>query len=91
MVPQLLYLKNIACLCLLDPLILSQLCNRMPSPMGESAVDCGRVSSMPSVSFTIGRKIFKLSPQEVRCDPKLSRTSFAFLEVAILLDFELVV
>ncbi|KAG6695327.1 hypothetical protein I3842_09G093000 [Carya illinoinensis] len=42
----------------------NELCNRMPSPMGESAVDCGRVSSMPSVSFTIGRKIFKLSPQE---------------------------
>ncbi|XP_041023257.1 aspartic proteinase-like [Juglans microcarpa x Juglans regia] len=42
----------------------NELCNRMPSPMGESAVDCGRVSSMPSVSFTIGGKIFELSPQE---------------------------
>ncbi|KAE7995380.1 hypothetical protein FH972_000187 [Carpinus fangiana] len=42
----------------------NELCDRMPSPMGESAVDCGKVSSMPSVSFTIGGKVFELSPQE---------------------------
>ncbi|XP_062161470.1 aspartic proteinase [Alnus glutinosa] len=42
----------------------NELCDRMPSPMGESAVDCGKVSSMPSVSFTIGGKVFDLSSQE---------------------------
>ncbi|KAI3456479.1 hypothetical protein Pfo_013142 [Paulownia fortunei] len=42
----------------------NQLCERLPSPMGESAVDCGSISSMPSVSFTIGGKVFDLSPQE---------------------------
>ncbi|KAH0985916.1 hypothetical protein GBA52_013093 [Prunus armeniaca] len=42
----------------------NELCERMPSPMGQSAVDCGRLSSMPSVSFTIGGKVFKLTPNE---------------------------
>ncbi|KAG8482067.1 hypothetical protein CXB51_027060 [Gossypium anomalum] len=42
----------------------NQLCDRMPSPMGESAVKCGSLSSMPTVSFTIGDKVFDLSPEE---------------------------
>lgn len=42
-----------------------QLCERLPSPLGESAVDCGKLSSMPKVSFTIGGKVFDLSPNEV--------------------------
>ncbi|KAL3635442.1 Cyprosin [Castilleja foliolosa] len=32
--------------------------------MGESGVDCGVLSSMPNVSFTIGRKSFDLSPEQ---------------------------
>ncbi|XP_057962427.1 aspartic proteinase-like [Malania oleifera] len=43
---------------------INELCDRMPSPMGESAVDCESLSSMPSVSFTIGGKTFDLSPEE---------------------------
>lgn len=43
----------------------SQLCERLPSPMGESAVDCSRLSTMPSVSFTIAGKTFDLGPEEV--------------------------
>ncbi|KAK7859914.1 aspartic proteinase, partial [Quercus suber] len=42
----------------------NELCDRVPSPMGESSVDCGNISNMPTVSFTIGGKIFDLSPQE---------------------------
>ncbi|XVF87769.1 hypothetical protein PTKIN_Ptkin18bG0147300 [Pterospermum kingtungense] len=42
----------------------NELCDRMPNPMGESAVDCGSLSSMPNVSFTIGDKDFDLSPEE---------------------------
>ncbi|GLT29419.1 hypothetical protein SLA2020_042900 [Shorea laevis] len=42
----------------------NELCDKMPSPMGESAVDCGSLSSMPTVSFTIGGKVFNLSPEE---------------------------
>ncbi|CAL1412850.1 unnamed protein product [Linum trigynum] len=41
-----------------------ELCDRMPNPMGESAVECGSVSSMPTVSFTIGGKVFDLRPEE---------------------------
>lgn len=33
--------------------------------MGESAVDCGGLSSMPNVSFTIGGRQFDLAPEEV--------------------------
>ncbi|KAL6990754.1 Aspartic endopeptidase [Sarracenia purpurea var. burkii] len=42
----------------------NELCDRLPSPMGESAVDCGSLSSMPNVSFTIGGKVFDLAPEE---------------------------
>ncbi|OMO64833.1 Peptidase A1 [Corchorus olitorius] len=42
----------------------NELCDRMPSPMGESGVDCGSLSSMPTVSFTIGGKVFDLAPEE---------------------------
>lgn len=45
-----------------------QLCSRLPSPMGESAVDCGGLSSMPNVSFTIGGRVFDLSPEQVWCN-----------------------
>ena len=42
----------------------NQLCERLPSPMGESAVDCGSLSTMPTVSFTIGGKTFDLAPEQ---------------------------
>ncbi|CAK9179316.1 unnamed protein product [Ilex paraguariensis] len=42
----------------------NQLCERLPSPNGESAVDCSNLSSMPSVSFTIGGKVFNLPPKQ---------------------------
>lgn len=42
----------------------NQLCERIPSPMGESAVDCSSLSSMPSIAFTIGGKTFNLSPEQ---------------------------
>lgn len=42
----------------------NELCNRLPSPMGESAVDCNSLSSLPNVSFSISGKIFSLTPQQ---------------------------
>eukprot|EP00257_Ricinus_communis_P026729 XP_025014143.1 cyprosin isoform X3 [Ricinus communis] len=44
--------------------ILNYLCDRLPSPNGESAVDCSSLSSMPIVSFTIGGKAFKLTADQ---------------------------
>jgi len=43
---------------------LNQLCDRLPSPNGESVVDCDQVSSMPTVSFSIGNKTFSLTPDQ---------------------------
>ncbi|KAE9457909.1 hypothetical protein C3L33_10200, partial [Rhododendron williamsianum] len=43
---------------------INELCDKLPSPMGESAVDCGSLSSMPSISFTIGGKVFDLAPEQ---------------------------
>ncbi|THU70655.1 hypothetical protein C4D60_Mb08t27260 [Musa balbisiana] len=43
---------------------INELCDRLPSPMGESAVDCGALASMPGVSFTIGGKVFELQPEQ---------------------------
>ncbi|PON91933.1 Aspartic peptidase [Trema orientale] len=42
----------------------NQLCERLPSPMGESAVDCDGLSTLPNVSFTIGGKTFELTPEQ---------------------------
>ncbi|KAG4945933.1 hypothetical protein JHK82_041983 [Glycine max] len=42
----------------------NELCEKLPNPMGPSSVDCGKLSSMPIVSFTIGGKVFDLSPEE---------------------------
>ncbi|KAL8474301.1 hypothetical protein ACS0TY_030943 [Phlomoides rotata] len=44
---------------------INQLCDRLPSPNGQSAVDCSVLSSMPNVSFTIGGKPFVLTPEQV--------------------------
>lgn len=43
-----------------------QLCERVPNPMGQSSVDCNRISKMPPVSFTIAGKEFELRPEEVK-------------------------
>ncbi|KAH9331461.1 hypothetical protein KI387_003569, partial [Taxus chinensis] len=43
---------------------LNQLCERLPSPNGESLVDCDQLSSMPNVTFSIGSKKFKLTPDQ---------------------------
>lgn len=42
----------------------NELCEKLPSPMGESAIDCNNLARMPSVSFTIGGKIFELTPEQ---------------------------
>ncbi|CAI9304016.1 unnamed protein product [Lactuca saligna] len=42
----------------------NELCDKLPSPMGESAVECSSLSSMPNIAFTIGDKIFELSPEQ---------------------------
>ncbi|XP_042385221.1 aspartic proteinase oryzasin-1-like isoform X2 [Zingiber officinale] len=41
-----------------------ELCERLPSPMGESSVDCAALDSMPVISFTIGAKKFNLKPEQ---------------------------
>ncbi|OVA16625.1 Peptidase A1 [Macleaya cordata] len=42
----------------------NQLCESLPSPMGESVIDCNSISSMPNVSFNIGNKPFVLTPEQ---------------------------
>lgn len=43
---------------------INELCESLPNPMGESIIDCDRISTMPNVSFTIGDKIFNLTPEQ---------------------------
>ncbi|CAM6068565.1 unnamed protein product [Sphagnum tenellum] len=40
------------------------LCEHLPSPNGESLVDCNSLSSLPNVSFTIAGKLFDLTPEQ---------------------------
>ncbi|XXG67822.1 hypothetical protein AAC387_Pa06g1079 [Persea americana] len=42
----------------------NRLCDRLPSLKQESLVDCSKVSSMPTISFTIGGKTFPLTPEQ---------------------------
>ncbi|KAJ4969296.1 hypothetical protein NE237_015997 [Protea cynaroides] len=42
----------------------NELCDSIPSPDGESVIDCNSVASMPNVSFTIGDTIFNLTPEQ---------------------------
>uniref|UniRef100_A0A0V0HIJ1 Putative ovule protein n=1 Tax=Solanum chacoense TaxID=4108 RepID=A0A0V0HIJ1_SOLCH len=42
----------------------NQLCEKIPSPMGESAIDCNSISSMPDITFTIKDKAFVLTPEQ---------------------------
>ncbi|KAI8025251.1 Aspartic proteinase A1 [Camellia lanceoleosa] len=42
----------------------NQLCEALPSPNGESAVDCNSLSKLPNVTFTIGSKDFTLTPEQ---------------------------
>jgi phytepsin len=43
-----------------------QLCERLPSPNGESTVDCHQISKMPNLAFTIANKTFRLTPEQVK-------------------------
>lgn len=42
----------------------NQLCESLPSPMGESAVNCNSLATLPNVSFKIGSKDFTLTPEQ---------------------------
>ncbi|KAK6915733.1 Saposin B type, region 2 [Dillenia turbinata] len=42
----------------------NELCESLPSPMGESVINCATISTMPTVKFTIGGKLFSLSPDQ---------------------------
>ncbi|XP_031248530.1 aspartic proteinase-like [Pistacia vera] len=42
----------------------NQLCESLPSPMGESVIDCNSMVNMPNITFTIGDKPFKLTPEQ---------------------------
>ncbi|KAM0947544.1 putative phytepsin [Dioscorea sansibarensis] len=42
----------------------NQLCEKLPSPMGESTVDCDKIAEMPDISLTIGSKTFTLTPEQ---------------------------
>lgn len=42
----------------------NQLCESLPSPSGESVINCNDISKMPNISFTIGDKQFVLTPEQ---------------------------
>lgn len=43
---------------------INQLCEKLPSPMGESVIDCNSIPSMPNITFTIDDKAFVLTPEQ---------------------------
>jgi len=44
--------------------LLKKQCANVPSPQGESAVDCDKVSSLPNVDVKIAGKVFTLTPEQ---------------------------
>lgn len=59
--------------------------------MGESVIDCDSLSTLPSVSFTIGGKVFDLKPEQVRYvrSCSVSSTSGLFPGKNIFFNFHL--
>lgn len=49
--------------------------------MGESAVDCAQLSTMPTVSLTIGGKVFDLAPEEVLILNYLRQDSYHVMNI----------
>jgi len=45
-------------------LVLDELCNLLPSPNGESIIDCSLLPTLPNVAFTIGGTTFELTPDQ---------------------------
>jgi phytepsin len=43
---------------------LNRLCDHLPSPKGESVIDCSKLPEMPNVAFTIAGKPLSLTPQQ---------------------------
>jgi len=44
--------------------VLDQICDLLPAPNGEAAVDCAKVSGLPKLGFTIAGKSFELTPEQ---------------------------
>ncbi|XWS14310.1 hypothetical protein CRYUN_Cryun36dG0111200 [Craigia yunnanensis] len=42
----------------------NKLCDNLPNPTRELAVDCGKIPNMPTVSFIIGNQSFHLTPEQ---------------------------
>ncbi|XP_062143911.1 aspartic proteinase-like isoform X1 [Alnus glutinosa] len=42
----------------------NELCESLPSPSGESVIECDSISNMPDIAFTIGNKSFVLTPEQ---------------------------
>ncbi|KAL8545320.1 hypothetical protein ACS0TY_005485 [Phlomoides rotata] len=42
----------------------NQVCEHIPSPGGESLIDCNEMPNMPNVTFTIGEKSYVLTPEQ---------------------------
>ncbi|XP_039071350.1 aspartic proteinase-like [Hibiscus syriacus] len=42
----------------------NKLCDTLPNPTTQLAVDCAKIPTMPTVSFVIGNKSFDLGPQQ---------------------------
>jgi len=45
-------------------IVLDQICNLLPSPNGESIVNCSAISTMPNIAFNLGGKAFVLTPNQ---------------------------
>lgn len=43
---------------------LDQLCNYLPSPMGESVIDCNLIPTLPYLTFSIGGQTLAMSPEQ---------------------------
>jgi len=44
---------------------LEEVCNFLPSPEGESTVDCSKISQMPNFEVVISGQTFVLTPEQV--------------------------
>jgi phytepsin len=63
-------------------LALDSICDLLPNPTGESMVDCSKISSMPTIVFTLNGQPYPLAPHDYVLEVSMEGESICLLGFA---------
>lgn len=58
-----------------------KLCDKLPSPMGESTVDCSKVPTLPNLDLEISGKTFTLTPEDYILNESQGNSSICLIGI----------